>query len=164
MKLTDGKSSEKAVLAGTIEAGRFYVADRGYAKYELMQQIIDAGSHFVCRIYDVASFDCIEEKQLTSDAVLAGISRDMIVHLGCGSVRDDLKQPVRVIKLKTTEHTRYSGQTLPYHGRRPPETIPRPKAPSEPFAHRRRSSLLQTSTLLLLPLYRICQAHALYQK
>lgn len=122
-QLTDGKASEKAVLAENLTPGRFYVLDRGYAKYELMQQIIDAGSHFVCRIYDVASFDVMEEKQLSSDAVQAGISRDMIVLLGCESVCGDLKQPVRVIKLKTTEQTRYSSQTLPYHGRKPPDTM-----------------------------------------
>jgi len=31
-QLTDGKGSEKAVLADNLEAGRFYVLDRGYAK------------------------------------------------------------------------------------------------------------------------------------
>jgi hypothetical protein len=122
-QLTNGKASEKAVLAENLESDRCYVLDRGYAKYELLQQIIDAGSHFVCRIYDVAGFDCVEEKHLTSDAVLAGISRDMIVLLGSESVRDDLKQTVRVIRLKTTEQTRYSSQTLPYHGRKPPDTM-----------------------------------------
>jgi len=51
-QLTDGKANEKAVLAENLEAGRFYVLDRGYAKYELLQQIIDAESNFVCRIND----------------------------------------------------------------------------------------------------------------
>ena len=41
-QLTDGKANEKAILAGNLEAGRFYVLDRGYAKYRLLQQIIDA--------------------------------------------------------------------------------------------------------------------------
>jgi len=45
----------------------------------------------------------------------------MIVRLGCESVRDDLKQPVRVIQLKTTEQTQYSSHTLPERGIKKPE-------------------------------------------
>jgi IS4 transposase len=47
----------------------------------------------------------------------------MIVRLGCESVRDELKQPVRVIQLKATEQTQYSAHTLVYKGRKPPETM-----------------------------------------
>lgn len=122
-QLTDGKANEKAVLAENLEAGRFYVLDRGYAKYELLQRIIDAKSNFVCRINDDSVFEIIEQRQLNSDSLQAGIRWDMIVQLGCKSVRDNLKQPVRVIKLKTTEQTQYSSYTLPYHGRRPPDTM-----------------------------------------
>lgn len=122
-QLTDGKGSEKAVLADNLEAGRFYVLDRGYVKYALMQQIIDVKSHFVCRINDDSIFEIIEESQLDSDSLQAGIRRDMIVRLGCESLRDDLKQPVRIIQLKTTEQTQYSSHTLPYRGRKPPETM-----------------------------------------
>ena len=122
-KLTDGKANERAVLAQTLEAGRFYVLDRGYAKYELLQQIIDIESNFACRINDASVFEIIKERQLDSDSLQAGISKDMIVRLGCISTRDDLKQPVRVIQLKTTEQTQYSSHTLPFHGRKAPETM-----------------------------------------
>jgi hypothetical protein len=40
--LTDGNGNEKDVLAAHLEAGRIYVLDRGYAKYELLQQILQA--------------------------------------------------------------------------------------------------------------------------
>ena len=122
-QVTDGKANEKAVLAQNLEAGRFYILDRGYAKYELLQQIIGAESNFACRINDNSVFEIIEERQLDSDSLRAGIRRDMIVRLGCESLRDDLKQPVRVIQLKTTEQTQYSSHTLPYRGRKPPETM-----------------------------------------
>ena len=122
-KLTDGKANERAVLAQTLEAGRFYVLDRGYAKYELLQQIIDIESNFACRINDASVFEIIKERQLDSDSLQAGISKDMIVRLGCISTRDDLKQPVRVIQLKTTDQTQYSSHTLPFHGRKAPETM-----------------------------------------
>ena len=123
LELTDGKGSEKAVLARNLASGRLYVLDRGFLKYALMQQIIDAESHFVCRINDGSVFKIIEERQLNSDSLQAGIRRDMIVRLGCKSLRDDLKEPVRVIQLKTTEQTQYSSHTLPYRGRKPPETM-----------------------------------------
>jgi hypothetical protein len=122
-RLTNGKANEKAVLADNLEPGRFYVLDRGYAKYQLLQQIIDAESNFACRVNDDSVFEIIEERQLDSDSLQAGIRRDMIVRLGCESLRDNLKQPVRIIQLKTTEQTQYSAHTLPYKGRKPPETM-----------------------------------------
>jgi len=110
-------------IAGIDDAGRFYVLDRGHAKYKLLQQIIDAESNFACRIKDDSVFEIIEERQLNSDSLQAGIRRDMIVRLGCESTKEHLKQPVRVIQLKTTEQTQYSSHTLPYRGRKPPETM-----------------------------------------
>ena len=122
-QLTNGKASEKTVLAQNLEPGRLYVLDRGYAKYKLLQQIIGAESNFACRIKDDSVFEIIEERGLDSDSLQAGIRRDMIVRLGCEPLRDDLKQPVRVIQLKTIEQTQYSSHTLPYQGRKPPETM-----------------------------------------
>jgi hypothetical protein len=122
-QLTEPRANEKAVLAENLEPARFYVLDRGYAKYELLQQIIDAESNFACRINDDSVFEIIEERQLDSDSLQAGIRWERIVRLGSESVRDNLKQPVRVIKLKTTEQTQYSSHTLPYHGRKPPDTM-----------------------------------------
>ena len=93
------------------------------ARYKLLQQIIDAESNFACRINDESVFKIIEERQLNSDTLQAGIRRDMIVRPGCESLRDDLKQPVRVVQLKTTEQTQYSSYTLAYRGRKPHETM-----------------------------------------
>jgi len=123
LELTDGKGSEKAVLARNLESGRLYVLDRGFLKYALMQQIIDAESHFVCRINDDCVFKIIEQRQLNSGSLQAGICRDMIVELGSDPVRDNLKQPVRVIQLKATEQTEYSAHGLPYRGRKAPQTM-----------------------------------------
>jgi hypothetical protein len=122
-QLTDGKASEKAVLADNLETGRFYVLDRGCAKYELLQQIIDAESNFTCRINDNCVFEIIQERQPDSDALAAGICKDMIVQLGCDSTKDYLKQPLRIIRLNTPEQTQYSSKTLPYRGRKPPQTM-----------------------------------------
>ena len=123
LELTDGKGSEKAVFAMNLDSRRLYVLDRGYLKYALMQQIIDADSHFVCRINDDSVFCTIEERQLDSESLAGGLCRDMIVELGSDPVKDDLKQPVRVIQLKATEQTQYSAHGLPYRGRKAPETM-----------------------------------------
>lgn len=122
-KLTNGNANEKQVLAENLEPGRFYVLDRGYAKYKLLQQIVDTKSHFACRINDDSVFKIIEEKQLSNDSLQAGIHKDMVVHLGSESVADHLSRPIRIIKIKTTERTQYTAHTLPYQGRKTPETM-----------------------------------------
>ncbi len=48
--LTDANTSERQVLRENLEADRLYVLDRGYGSYQLMQDIIDAFSSFVCRM------------------------------------------------------------------------------------------------------------------
>jgi len=48
--ITEGNANGKEVLAENLEAGRIYVLDRGYAKYGLLQKILDGHSSFVCRI------------------------------------------------------------------------------------------------------------------
>jgi hypothetical protein len=122
-KLTNGNVNEKQVLAENLESDRFYVLDRGYAKYGLLQQIIDAKSHFACRIYDCARFEVVEERQVSDEARKEGVCRDMIVKLGDKSHNDFLKQPVRIIEVAATERTQYAARTLPYQGRKTPETM-----------------------------------------
>ena len=45
--LTAGTGSETGQLRATLQPGRLYVIDRGYAEYQLFQDIINAGSSFV---------------------------------------------------------------------------------------------------------------------
>ena len=54
MEVTDANSNEKTVLGDQLQPHRIYVMDRGYAKYSLLQDIINAKSSFVCRIRDNA--------------------------------------------------------------------------------------------------------------
>jgi hypothetical protein len=101
--LTDGNGSEKEVLAAPLEAGRIYVLDRGYAKYELLRQILEAHSSFVNRIRDNYVGEVIEERAISAEGQAAGIVRDRLVHLGCDRCRD-LGEPVRVIEVQCTPH------------------------------------------------------------
>lgn len=109
--ITDANSSEHTVLAEHLQAGRLYVLDRGYAKYDLLQKIVDANSSFVCRLADNAVFDVVEERQLDHDALNVGIVRDAVVNLGCKQTRDKLRRPLRIVQIECAPHRKPSGKT-----------------------------------------------------
>lgn len=109
--ITDANSSEHTVLTENLEAGRLYVLDRGYAKYELLQQIIDAKSSFVCRLNDNAVLEVIEERELDQDSLDAGIVRDAVIRLGCKQTHNKLNQPLRIVQIECTPHRKPSGKT-----------------------------------------------------
>ena len=108
--ITDANSSEFKMLQDRLQAGRMYVLDRGYAKYNLLQAMIDAKSSFVCRLADNAVFDVQEERELSSEALDAEVVRDAIVNLGCHTTRHKLSQPLRIVEIECTPHLK-SGKT-----------------------------------------------------
>ncbi|AQQ71303.1 Transposase DDE domain protein [Limihaloglobus sulfuriphilus] len=61
MTITDANGNEKEELSKELEPGRIYVKDRGYAKLELFQKVLDNNSSFVCRLRDNIAYDLIEE-------------------------------------------------------------------------------------------------------
>jgi hypothetical protein len=99
--VTEGNGSEKNELRKMLEAGRLYVVDRGYAEYQLFQEIIDADSSFVGRIRNDALWTVTEERPLTSDAKAAGVLSDRVVWLGGKKSRKALKQCLRVVEVAT---------------------------------------------------------------
>ena len=103
--LTDANTSERQVLRENLEANRLYVLDRGYGSYQLMQDIIDESSGFVCRMPERYSREIVENIELTPEAKEAGIISDQIVKLGVRETRGIVKQPVRLIEVKCTERT-----------------------------------------------------------
>ena len=102
--VTDAHTTEEQSLAKNLQAGRLYVLDRGYARYGLLQRIIDAESSFVCRLADNAVFEVVQERELDQDALEAGVVRDAVVHLGCSTTRGKLKGPVRIVQIECTPH------------------------------------------------------------
>src|SRR5207302_7728458 len=50
--VTAGNASEHDQLRALLQASRLYVIDRGYAEYQLFQDIIDAHSSFIGRLRD----------------------------------------------------------------------------------------------------------------
>jgi Transposase DDE domain len=99
--VTTGNDSEKQQLRQTLEAGRLYVIDRGYAEYQLFQDILDAGSQFVGRIRDNAVWEVVEERPVSPAAYAAGVRSDRVVWLGCEQSKQALRQPVRVLEVAT---------------------------------------------------------------
>jgi len=105
MTITEGRRGEIEVLAENLESGRIYVKDRGYAGLALFQQILDHHSSFVCRLKDNTVYECLEEYELTEDALAAGIVFDKKVRLGCNHrTREQLSVPVRLIAIQCTPH------------------------------------------------------------
>jgi len=104
--ITDGNANEKDVLADTLEAGRIYVLDRGYAKYGLLQKILDGRSSFVCRIRDNYVCKVIKERHITADGEAAGVVRDRIVRLGSNTKSNEIAEAVRVVEVKCLPHVK----------------------------------------------------------
>lgn len=102
-----GDNDERAVLSRTLEAGRCYIKDRGYAKFSLFNKINAIGSSYVCRLRDNSSYDIVEDRPLSDEAVAAGILQDAVVELGKTSKADARPDhPMRLITIKTTPHVK----------------------------------------------------------
>jgi len=99
--LTTGNGSETEQLRATLQAQRFYVIDRGYAEYQLFQDILDAHSDFMGRLRDNAVWTVVEERPLTDAARAAGVRSDRVVWLGGPQSGSVFKQTVRVLEVET---------------------------------------------------------------
>jgi len=101
--VTEGNGSETAQLRATLQPQRLYVIDRGYADYQLFQNIIDAGSGFIGRIKSNAVWTVVEDRPLAAAAVAAGVRSDRVVQLGGPQSGSALKQSLRVVAVHTTD-------------------------------------------------------------
>lgn len=100
--ITEGNGSETAQLRATLQPHRLYVIDRGYADYQLFQDILDAGSGFIGRLKSNAVWTVVEDRSLSPAAVAAGVRSDRVVHLGGPQSGAVLKQQLRVVEVHTT--------------------------------------------------------------
>ena len=99
IEVTDANTSEKAVLASNLQPGRIYVLDRGYAKYGLLEEIVNIKSSFVCRIRDNAVYETIEDKELSEKALKEGIVFDQTTELGGATAQTKLND-IRIVAVK----------------------------------------------------------------
>ena len=104
-----GEHDERAVLATTLRGDVTYVLDRGYAKYQLFNQIVAAGSSYVCRVRDNIAFEVVEERSVSDEARAAGVIRDVVVRLATDKGPDHRPDhPVRLVFIQTTPHQKAS--------------------------------------------------------
>jgi hypothetical protein len=99
--VTAGNGSENQQLRAMLQAGRLYVIDRGYAEYQLFQDILDAGSSFIGRLRDNAVWQVVEERPVSAAARAAGVRRDLVVWLGSDQSGQVFRQPLRVVEVET---------------------------------------------------------------
>jgi hypothetical protein len=99
--VTTGNGSETEQLRATLQPHRLYVIDRGYADYQLFQDIVDAKGDFVGRIRDNAVWTVVEERPLSPAALAAGVRSDRVVRLGGPQSGRALRQLLRVLEVAT---------------------------------------------------------------
>jgi hypothetical protein len=99
--VTAGNASENDQLRALLQPGRLYVIDRGYAEYQLFQDIIDAKSSFIGRLRDNAVWQVVAERPLSAAARAAGVVSDRVVWLGGDQSGAVFKQPLRVLEVRT---------------------------------------------------------------
>jgi Transposase DDE domain len=99
--VTAGNGSEYDQLRATLQPGRLYVIDRGYAEYQLFQDIINAGSGFIGRVRNNVVYQLIKNLPLTAEAKQAGVLHDRLVWLGGDQSGQVLLQPLRLIEVAT---------------------------------------------------------------
>lgn len=98
-----GEARELNVLRSSLEPGRCYVGDGGYAGYSLFDEIVEIGSSYVVRVREITHFEVIEERLLSQQALDAGVVRDAIVKLG-GAGTEGCKLPVRLVEVQVRPH------------------------------------------------------------
>jgi hypothetical protein len=99
--VTAGNDSETKALRRRLKANLIYVVDRGYAEYQLFQDIIDAMSSVIGRIRENAVWRLVKERPISREARQVGIQRDLETWLGCESSGGVFKQPMRVVEVNT---------------------------------------------------------------
>ena len=99
--LTAGTGSETGQLRATLQPGRLYVIDRGYAEYQLFQDIINAGSSFIGRLRNNAVWTVVEERLIAPAAAAAGVRRDLVVWLGGPHSGTVFQQTLHVVEVET---------------------------------------------------------------
>jgi hypothetical protein len=105
-----GAANERIVLAKALESGRCYVEDRGYAKFQLFNEIVAADSSYVCRLRDNSRYEIVQQRELCGDDAEAGVLLDAVVQLGnTGKADARPDHPIRLVVVKTTPHEKRGG-------------------------------------------------------
>jgi hypothetical protein len=108
---SSGKADEKNVLRKALLPDHCYVMDRGYAEFQLLNDIHATRSSYVCRVRDNSRYKVIEERALSEEAKQAGILFDGLVELGVTlKAERQPNHPTRLILIETSPHTQRGKQ------------------------------------------------------
>jgi IS4 transposase len=95
--------------------------DRGYAKFELFNRIVDAGSSDVCRVRDNSVYQVVEQKELRDADRTARVISDQVVLMGSPTATVKPNHTMRLVQIEMKPHekrTRYGGKTTGPGGKR----------------------------------------------
>jgi hypothetical protein len=81
--VSDGRTPEYRTLVEHLEPNAFYVLDRAYHSYQMMADILAAGSDFLVRLRGDMQFEVVAEEPLTAADRAAGVRRCQTVR-ACG--------------------------------------------------------------------------------
>ena len=96
--LSPAACSEPAHLKAMLQPGRFYVMDRGYASYELLQDILRTPCSFVLRVKENVGYGFRQERPLSEAARAAGVTHDIdIFRLGQLYGVESFQHPLRLV-------------------------------------------------------------------
>jgi len=102
--LTDGRANEGRQLAAALEAGRFYVMDRGFQAYQLLAEIVAAGSDFLVRLRQGVQTELVARQGLAVADRLAGVQSDTLVRVLSGRAeRAGLPVPLRLVEIRQAD-------------------------------------------------------------
>jgi len=114
MDLTNGRNSgqsdERTVLRNHLQADHTYVMDRGYAQFQLFNEIVAAGSRYVCRVRDNSQFTVLVERPLSDQARTADVVLDALVQLGAADKPGRINHPVRLVMVRVQPHEKRSNR------------------------------------------------------
>jgi len=105
--LTDGQANESKQLEAALRTDCFYVMDRGFQRYELLNKILNIKSDFLVRLRKSGQAQTIEELPLTAADQAAGIQSDTRVRLGC---RDDQMADLPEVRRIEVAYTSRKGE------------------------------------------------------
>lgn len=102
--VTAGNGSERDELRKLVQPGGFYVADRGYAEYNLFREFNGKGVRFLIRLQENSAYEVAEERELTAADRAMGVVRDVTLQrLGTEKHNSLLKQPLRIVEVQGSE-------------------------------------------------------------
>ena len=97
-RVTAGSGPERPQWRAMVQAGGFYVVDRGYADYSLYRELDALPCRFIGRLQENAVYEVLRERELTEEARRAGVVRDVeIRRLGTEKHNPLLARPMRIV-------------------------------------------------------------------